>query len=105
MYTVRAEDFDATSPNNYLIYRIESGALDKFRINFETGEVEVDKGADLDRETKDEYILSISAIDRGTPPLIGTCILKVMIIIKILLGNDSNRVFFFNNRHRIIAWI
>ncbi|XP_055876010.1 cadherin-23-like isoform X3 [Biomphalaria glabrata] len=75
--TVVATDFDGTSPNNDFIYRIETGALDKFRINFQTGVVEVESGAVLDRETKKEYILNISAIDRGTPPLIGLCILKI----------------------------
>ncbi|XP_035824585.1 cadherin-23 [Aplysia californica] len=75
--TVTATDLDGTSPNNDFIYRIESGAFDKFRIDFKTGAVEVEKRADLDRESKGEYTLSISAIDRGTPPLTGRCILTI----------------------------
>ena len=74
---VTATDSDGTNPNNDFIYRIESGASDKFRIDFRTGVVEVEKKADLDREQVEEYTLSISAIDRGTPPLTGRCILKV----------------------------
>ncbi|XP_070186164.1 cadherin-23-like isoform X3 [Littorina saxatilis] len=67
--TVTATDEDATSPNNDFFYRIESGALDKFRINFDTGEITVESGAKLDREDKQEYHLRISATDRGNPPL------------------------------------
>lgn len=66
-----ATDQDATSPNNDFFYRIESGALDKFRINFGTGEIFVESGARLDREEKREYRLRVSATDRGNSPLTG----------------------------------
>lgn len=66
-----ATDRDATSPNNDFFYRIESGALDKFRINFGTGEIFVESGARLDREEKQEYRLRVSATDRGNSPLTG----------------------------------
>ena len=75
---VTATDGDGTKPNNDFIYRIESGAFDKFRINFETGIVEVEKKADLDREKVEDFELSISAVDRGMPVLTGYCILKVI---------------------------
>ncbi|XP_059167286.1 cadherin-23-like isoform X3 [Physella acuta] len=78
--TVNASDLDGTSPNKDFIYRIESGALDKFKINFETGELRVDNGAELDRETKDEYTLVLSAIDRGTPPRTGSSTLKITLL-------------------------
>ncbi|CAL1529751.1 unnamed protein product, partial [Lymnaea stagnalis] len=92
--TVNASDFDGTSPNNEFIYRIESGALDKFRINFQTGAVEVEKGADLDRESKEIYTLTISAIDRGTPPLTGNCSLKITLTDV----NDEAPIFRFSSR-------
>ncbi|GFO23560.1 cadherin-23, partial [Plakobranchus ocellatus] len=75
--TVKAIDNDGTSPNNDFIYRIESGALDKFRINFGTGAIQVETGAELDREAKSEYTLTLSAIDRGTPPRTGYSTLKI----------------------------
>ncbi|XP_076454243.1 cadherin-23-like isoform X3 [Babylonia areolata] len=70
--TVSASDNDGTNPNNDFFYRIESGALDKFRINFDTGEIFVESGAKLDREEKKEYLLRVSATDRGNPPLTGS---------------------------------
>ncbi|CAG5135838.1 unnamed protein product, partial [Candidula unifasciata] len=96
---VSAVDYDGTNPNNDLIYRIESGALDKFRINFKTGEVQVDKGAELDRETRAEYVLTISAIDRGTPSLSSTCTLKKYFGI----NSNTGEVFVLNNLDRETA--
>lgn len=68
---VSATDEDATSPNNDFFYRIESGAQDKFRINFSTGEIFVESGARLDREQTQDYSLRVSATDRGNSPLTG----------------------------------
>ncbi len=48
--TTQATDSDATAPNNELIYRIDSGAKDKFRIDAQTGLITVESGADLDRD-------------------------------------------------------
>ena len=73
MTKVVATDADVTSPNNELIYRIESGARDKFRIDAETGDITVESGADLDRDRYGEmYTLKVLAIDRGTPQQTGT---------------------------------
>ena len=67
-----AFDDDATKPNNETVYRIESGGLDKFRINAETGVITVIEGSSLDRDVfETQYSLSILAIDRGTPPRSG----------------------------------
>ena len=72
--TVHAEDDDITSPNNEVIYRVDSGGLDKFRINAQTGDITVESGANLDRDVyATAYTLKILAIDRGTPPLTGMC--------------------------------
>ncbi|ESO87057.1 hypothetical protein LOTGIDRAFT_154544 [Lottia gigantea] len=74
---VKASDSDGTNPNNEIIYRIESGALDKFRINFETGQLLVETGARLNREEKDVFVMNVSAIDKGTPPQTGRCTVTV----------------------------
>lgn len=71
---------DGTAPNNEVIYRIESGAQDKFRINPTTGVLIVEYGADLDRDKfPHSYTLSVMAIDRGTPPRTGTGTVSITI--------------------------
>ena len=72
MLTVVAKDLDATSPNRDFFYRIDSGAQDKFRINYRTGEILVETRARLDREAKRLYHLHVSATDRGLSPLTGS---------------------------------
>lgn len=86
---VTAHDQDGTSPNNDFFYRIDSGALDKFRIDFQTGDILVEVGALLDREERADYTLRISATDRGNPPLTGYC--NVTIILDNI--NDELPVF------------
>ncbi|KAL3875780.1 hypothetical protein ACJMK2_033697 [Sinanodonta woodiana] len=87
--SVTAIDLDGTSPNNNFLYRIDSGAMDKFRINFQTGLITVEVGAVLDRESKSQYILNISATDRGSQPLVGYCVLEI----NITDVNDEDPVF------------
>ena len=61
-----AVDNDVTSPNNQVLYRIESGARDKFRIDSLSGAISVESGASLDRDVYGAtYTLSVVAIDRG----------------------------------------
>lgn len=43
-----AVDLDASSPNNLVAYRIQSGAQDKFIIDAGTGIIYVSPGANLD---------------------------------------------------------
>lgn len=74
-----ATDTDGTFPNNEFVYRIDSGSQDQFRINFRTGEISVETGARLDRETKDLYILNVSATDRGSTSRIGYCQVKIYV--------------------------
>lgn len=78
--TVVATDGDAMPPNNQFLYRIESGASDKFRINFQTGEITVDSGASLDRESKSVYLLNVSATDRGAVSLVGECSVQITVL-------------------------
>lgn len=51
---VTAIDRDGSSPNNNIVYRIQSGAKDKFVINSETGVITVAQGAKLDPDLTDD---------------------------------------------------
>ena len=59
--SVLAKDGDAPgTPNSQIIYRIESGARDKFRIDAELGVIVVESGANLDRDVfGKEYTLKV----------------------------------------------
>ncbi|XP_033230917.1 cadherin-23 isoform X2 [Belonocnema kinseyi] len=67
---VKAWDKDLSSPNNKLVYRIQSGAGDKFVIGPETGIIKVAPGSNLDPDLTSpkttQYTLSVVAIDSGT---------------------------------------
>ncbi|XP_052266459.1 cadherin-23-like isoform X2 [Dreissena polymorpha] len=86
---VFASDSDRTPPNNQFLYRIDSGASDKFRINFQTGEITVEVGARLDYESVPKYVLNITATDRGAVPQEGLCVVEI----SILDENDEAPVF------------
>ncbi|XP_060559817.1 cadherin-23-like isoform X2 [Ruditapes philippinarum] len=86
---VSATDGDSEIPNNQYLYRIDNGAGDKFRIDFQSGVISIEVGAKLDREIKDNYILNVSATDRGAVPLTGLCIVNVTV----LDVNDEPPVF------------
>lgn len=77
---VTATDGDRTKPNNEFLYRIDSGAGDKFRIDFKTGVIYIEVGAKLDRETKDSYTLNVSATDRGAVSMTGHCTVDITIL-------------------------
>ena len=80
MTTVSAVDADGTSPNHDVVYRIERGARDKFRISPRGGVLTVETGADLDRDRYgSSYLLTVVAIDRGTPPLTGATMVNVTV--------------------------
>ncbi|KAJ6657745.1 hypothetical protein lerEdw1_001932 [Lerista edwardsae] len=74
---VTATDMDS-GLNQQLSYRIESGAQDKFLINADTGVISVANIA-IDREEKDNYKLTVIAMDQGTPPLSGTATVSILI--------------------------
>lgn len=67
---MKAWDKDLSSPNNKLVYRIQSGAGDKFVIGPETGIIKVAPGSNLDPDLTSpkttRYTLSVVAIDSGT---------------------------------------
>lgn len=62
---IHAFDADATHTNSDFLYRINSGAQDKFRINPVNGKIIVANGAVLNKEEKDQYILNVSVTDKG----------------------------------------
>lgn len=70
MAQVKAWDNDLSSPNNKLVYRIQSGAGDKFVISPETGVIQVALGSNLDPDLTSpkttRYNLNVIAIDSGT---------------------------------------
>ena len=56
-----ASDGDSTYPNNDIIYRIDTGAKDKFGMDAGTGRITVTNGANLDRDVYGtEYALKVS---------------------------------------------
>lgn len=67
---VKAVDLDGSSPNNHIVYRIQSGASDKFIINAESGLISVARGASLDPDLTHPrrvvYNLKVIAFD-GAP--------------------------------------
>uniref|UniRef100_UPI003AAE43FE cadherin-23 isoform X1 n=1 Tax=Centroberyx gerrardi TaxID=166262 RepID=UPI003AAE43FE len=72
-----ATDADSGS-NGWLVYRLESGAQDRFVVDSLSGAVLVGN-ATLDREERGSYRLVVVATDRGTPPLSGTATLTVIL--------------------------
>ncbi|XP_075331797.1 cadherin-23 isoform X2 [Odontesthes bonariensis] len=72
-----ATDADSGS-NGWLMYRLESGAQDRFVVDPLSGVVLVGNTT-LDREERSSYRLVVMATDRGTPSLSGTATLTVIL--------------------------
>ncbi|XP_047207566.1 cadherin-23-like isoform X2 [Girardinichthys multiradiatus] len=72
-----ATDADSGS-NAWLVYRLESSALERFVVDPLSGAVLVGNTT-LDREERASYHLVVMATDRGTPPLSGTATLTVIL--------------------------
>ncbi|KAA8590065.1 hypothetical protein FQN60_013999, partial [Etheostoma spectabile] len=72
-----ATDADSGS-NGWLMYRLESGAQDRFVVDSLSGAVLVGNTT-LDREERGSYRLVVMATDRGTPSLSGTATLTVIL--------------------------
>ncbi|XP_065338532.1 cadherin-87A [Cloeon dipterum] len=84
--TVHASDAD-TGDNSKVNYFIESGAFEHFKIDSQSGVVEVSAKLDFDRIP--QYKVRLLAVDSGTPSLTGTTTLTVNIID----SNDKQAVF------------
>ena len=93
---VRAKDFDGSSPNNRIVYRIQNGAADKFIIGAESGVISVARGASLDPDLTQprtlHYSLNVVALD-GAP---GENQLQaaVTVNVSILDVNNKSPVFY-----------
>ena len=95
--SVSALDGDVTSPNNEVIYQIETGSGDKFRIDARSGEISVERGADLDRDVYVvRYTLVVVARDRGTPQLSGNATVYVDVT------DMNNKVPTFSDHRRTV---
>lgn len=96
-----AFDLDGSSPNNYVVYRIQSGASDKFIIESETGTISVAKGATLDPDLtipkKISYSLIVVALD-GAP---GSKQLQTSINVDIAIIDINNKPPIFMDPGRV----
>lgn len=90
-FQVVAFDEDGSEPNNRIVYRIESGALDKFVIDPESGILSVARGASLDPDQTDprktNYYLRVLALDGAT----GESQLKNTVTVNITVEDVNNK--------------
>ncbi|XP_064546558.1 cadherin-related tumor suppressor [Drosophila montana] len=96
LLTVTAFDADTPPLNNQVRYFLKEGNADLFRINASTGDI-VLLGT-LDRELQNEYILTLVAMDTGSPPLSNTGIVRV----EVQDINDNGPVFELQYYHASI---
>ncbi|XP_078284733.1 cadherin-23 [Rhinoraja longicauda] len=75
---VTATDAD-TGVNQQLSYRIKGGAQDKFTIDPPSGVITVANGVTIDREEKGSYTLVVIAMDQGTPPLLASATVNIIV--------------------------
>uniref|UniRef100_A0A8C4RAT2 Cadherin-related 23 n=1 Tax=Eptatretus burgeri TaxID=7764 RepID=A0A8C4RAT2_EPTBU len=73
-----AEDADV-SPSAQVWYHVETGAGDTFVVDATDGTIRISSGAQLDREIRDLYTLTVLAIDRGTPALSASATVKIFV--------------------------
>ncbi|XP_059478412.1 cadherin-87A [Neocloeon triangulifer] len=83
---IHASDAD-TGNNSRINYFIESGAFEHFKVNPQSGVIDVVAKLDFDRISL--YKIKLLAVDGGTPSLTGTATLTVNIID----SNDKQAVF------------
>ncbi|KAH8237858.1 hypothetical protein KR032_003993 [Drosophila birchii] len=94
--TVNAYDADTPPLNSQVRYFLKEGDTDLFRINASSGDIALLKP--LDREQQSEYILTLVAMDTGSPPLTGTGIVRV----EVQDINDNGPVFELQSYHAAI---
>ncbi|XP_050524905.1 cadherin-23 [Daktulosphaira vitifoliae] len=92
---VNAWDEDGSAPNNVIVYRLSSGAEDKFVIDAYSGVIKVAHGASLDPDKTqpktDVYNLKVIAIDGG----IGDQQLSSSVNVTINIQDVNNKVPLF----------
>ncbi|XP_039274949.1 cadherin-23, partial [Nilaparvata lugens] len=88
---VNAWDGDGSPPNNVVVYRIQSGAGDKFTMDVATGVIRVARGASLDPDGTQprtlRYALVIVALDGG----IGAHQLSATVPVQITIDDVNNK--------------
>ena len=93
---VKATDADGSAPNNRIAYRIQSGAMDKFVIDSDSGTIRIAEGASLDPDQshprRSLYQLHILALDGG----IEGQQLHASANVTITVQDVNNKVFFRN---------
>uniref|UniRef100_A0A8D8D154 Cadherin-23 n=2 Tax=Culex pipiens TaxID=7175 RepID=A0A8D8D154_CULPI len=93
--SLNAIDMDGSSPNNFIVYRIQSGASDKFVISPDKGIISIATGATLDPDLTEskitEYALTVVALDGG----IGEQQLRSYCKVNIAIIDKNNKVPYF----------
>ncbi|XP_078600673.1 protocadherin Fat 4-like [Branchiostoma floridae x Branchiostoma japonicum] len=84
--TIRAEDPDEER-NSYVEYSMASIPGNKFALDSVTGQLRVN--GDLDREATPSYVVTVTATDKGRPPMSASMDLTI----NLLDRNDNNPVF------------
>ncbi|XP_063236115.1 cadherin-related tumor suppressor [Bacillus rossius redtenbacheri] len=74
---VRAHDADSPPHNDQVRYFLKEGGADLFRVDAATGDISLQRA--LDREQRAEYLLSVVAMDTGSPPLTGSGTVRVVV--------------------------
>ena len=89
---VNAKDNDGSSPNNQIVYRIRTGAKDKFVMNAETGMISISQGANLDPDltipSTTYYVLEVMAMDGG----IGSAGLTTRVAVNVSITDVNNKL-------------
>ena len=89
---INAKDNDGSSPNNQIVYRIQTGAKDKFVINSESGMISVSQEANLDPDQSIpctvDYELEVLAVDGG----IGDERLSSRVIVTVTITDVNNKL-------------
>ncbi|TDG46679.1 hypothetical protein AWZ03_006859 [Drosophila navojoa] len=98
LLTVKAYDADTPPLNSQVRYFLKEGnaTKDLFRINASTGEIVL--LTPLDREQQSEYILTLVAMDTGSPPLSNTGVVRV----EVQDINDNGPVFELQYYHATV---
>ncbi|XP_060850417.1 cadherin-23-like [Rhopalosiphum padi] len=98
---VNAWDEDGSAPNNIVVYRLSSGAEDKFVIDAYSGVIKVAHGASLDPDKTQPktyaYYLEVVAIDGG----IGDQQLSSIVNVTIKIQDVNNKPPFFKEMEPI----
>lgn len=88
---VKAFDMDGSSPNNVVVYRIQTGAEDKFILDATSGVIRVAQGASLDPDNMQPktnmYLLTVIALDGG----IGENQKKASVLVNITIKDVNNK--------------